>query len=327
MKKASVVVPLYDEAENVAPLCEELRRQADEDDRIAEIILVDDGSGDETLERCRRVCEADGRFSVICLRRNFGQTAALTAGFDAARSEVIVSLDGDLQNDPADIPLLLDEVEKGYDVVSGWRRRRRDGLLMRRLPSWFANRLISWTTGVKLHDYGCTLKAYRRDVLKDLRLYGEMHRFIPCLASWTGIRLTEVPVNHRPRRAGQSKYGLSRIVRVVLDLINVKFLLSYSTSPMQVFGKIGLGSFLLALLSLGLLLWMKFARGQDMTNHPLLMLSVLLVVIGVQFISIGLLGEIQIRTYFESQRKPTYVIRERFPTGAEEEPGSGATAG
>ena len=314
--RATVVVPLFNEAENVAPLCAELRRAADADPRIAEIILVDDGSGDDTPAECKEACDADRRFSVIALRRNFGQTAALSAGFDAARGDVVVPMDGDLQNDPADISRLLDKIEEGYDVVSGWRRERCDPFLTRRLPSWCANRLISWTTGVRLHDYGCTLKAYRRDLLADVRLYGEMHRFIPCLASWMGIRMAEVPVNHRPRRAGKSKYGLSRTVRVLLDLINVKFLLSYQTSPIQVFGKVGLASFALAAAALAAVVWMKLARDIDMTGNPLLMLSVLLVVVGVQFIAIGLLGELQIRTYFESQRKPTYAVRERFPAPA-----------
>jgi glycosyltransferase involved in cell wall biosynthesis len=311
--KASVVIPLYNEAENVGKLCEELREVAQRDGRIAEVILVDDGSTDATLGECRKACEKDSRFVAVSLRRNFGQTAALSAGFDLAGSEVIVPMDGDLQNDPKDIGRLLDKIEEGCDVVSGWRHPRRDALLTRRIPSWFANALISWITGVKLHDYGCALKAYRRDVIRDTRLYGEMHRFIPCLASSMGIRIAELPVNHRPRRAGRSKYGISRTVRVLLDLINVKFLLSYSTSPMQVFGKMGLLAISLAFVSLGVTIWMKVARGIDMTGNPLLMLAVLLVLIGIQVICMGLFSEIQIRTYYETQRKPTYAIREIFP--------------
>jgi glycosyltransferase involved in cell wall biosynthesis len=321
--KTTVVVPLFDEAENVQPLCAELREVADADPRIAEVILVDDGSHDATLEQCKAFCRQDSRFLVISLRRNFGQTAALSAGFDAATSEVIVPMDGDLQMDAHDIPRLLDKVEEGYDVVSGWRRFRKDSLLTRRIPSWLANKLISRITGVRLHDHGCTLKAYKRDLLKDVRLYGEMHRFIPCLANWRGITLAEIPVNHRARAAGRSKYSLSRIVRVLLDLINVKFLVSYSTSPIQVFGKAGLLSFLAAFVSLGVTIWMKVARRYDMTGNPLLILSVLLVMIGVQLIAIGLLGEIQIRTYYETQRKPTYAIREIFPVAGGKENAEG----
>ena len=316
--KASVVVPLYNEADNVEPLVCELRQAADAELRIAEIILVDDGSADDTLDRCLKCAGDDPRFIVVALRRNFGQTPALSAGFDAASSEVVVPMDGDLQNDPRDISRLLDKLDEGYDLVSGWRKPRRDHLITRRLPSWAANRLISWITGVKLHDYGCSLKAYRRELLANIKLYGEMHRFIPSLASWMGIRLAEIPVNHRPRQAGRSKYGLSRTARVMLDLISVKFILSYSTSPMQVFGKFGLFSFLLALISLGATVWMKIAQGFNMTGNPLLMFSVLMVVVGVQFISIGLLGELQIRTYYESQQKPTYAIREIHRLGKPE---------
>ena len=315
---ASVVVPLYNEAENIDALCAEIGSAADADARIAEVILVDDGSSDDTVALARAACDRDSRFRVIALRRNFGQTSALAAGIDAAQGDVIVPMDGDLQNDPADIPKLLAKLDEGYDVVSGWRTSRRDQFFTRRLPSAIANRLISRITGVRLHDYGCTLKAYRRECLKGIRLYGEMHRFIPSLASWMGIRLAEMPVNHRLRRAGKSKYGLSRIVRVVLDLINVKFLLSYSTSPIQVFGKFGLLSFLVALIALAATVWMKLdpAQQTDMTGNPLLMLAVLLIIVGVQFISIGLLGELQIRTYYESQSKPTYAIRELYPPGA-----------
>lgn len=318
---ATVVVPLFNEEANVRPLYEEIRAVADTDARIVEVLLVDDGSRDDTLKVARACCDEDARFKIIALRRNFGQTSALSAGFDAAEGEVIVPMDGDLQNDPADIPRLLDKLDEGYDLVSGWRKERKDRALTRRLPSWVANKLISHITGVALHDYGCTLKAYRRECLEGIHLYGEMHRFIPSLASWMGIRVTEMPVNHRPRTAGRSKYGLSRIVRVVLDLINVKFLLSYSTSPIQVFGKFGLVSFLVALLALAVTVLMKVQQGTDMTGNPLLMLAVLLVIVGVQFISIGLLGELQIRTYYESQAKRTYVVREVYPP--EDEPESG----
>ncbi len=309
---AGIVIPLFNEAENVAPLCAELREVAATDSRIAQVILVDDGSKDATLARCKEECAKDARFTVISLRRNFGQTPALSAGFDLATAEVIVPMDGDLQFDPHDIPRLLDKVEEGYDVVSGWRQNRRDPLFTRRFPSWMANKIISWITGVHLHDHGCTMKAYRRELLKDVRLYGEMHRFIPALASWMGIELIEIPVNHRPRRLGKSKYGLSRTMRVLLDLINVKFLLHYATSPIQVFGKLGLASFVLAVISLAEVIWLKVQYDVKMHNNPILILSVMLVLVGIQLISMGLLGELQIRTYYESQKKPIYAIREIF---------------
>ena len=309
---ASVVVPLFNEEENVAPLCAELREVAAADPRVVQVILVDDGSTDATLARCKEECAKDGRFAVVGLRRNFGQTPALSAGFDLATTDLIVPMDGDLQFDAHDIPRLLDKVEEGYDVVSGWRQRRQDSLLTRRLPSWMANKIISWITGVKLHDHGSTMKAYKRELLKDVRLYGEMHRFIPALASWMGISLAEVPINHRARRMGKSKYGLSRTIRVILDLINVKFLLHYSTSPIQVFGKLGLVSILLAFLALAEVIVRKIWYHDAMNRNPILILSVLLVLVGIQLISIGLLGELQIRTYYESQKKPIYAIREVF---------------
>jgi len=314
--RVSVVVPLYNEGPNVARLYGELRELADRDPRIAEIILVDDGSTDGTADTLRDLCRDDPRVVVVELRRNFGQTAALSAGFDLATGEVICPMDGDLQNDPADIPRLLEKIEEGFDVVSGWRRERKDPWLTRRLPSWFANRLISKITGVRLHDYGCALKAYRREVVQGVRLYGEMHRFIPSLASWMGVRVTEVPVRHRPRVAGRSKYGLSRIWRVLLDLINVKFLVAYATRPVQVFGKIGFASLAAGLLALAATVYMKFALDVDMTGNPLLLLSVLLALVAVQFVCIGLLGEIMIRTYYELQGKPTYVVRSTFRGGS-----------
>jgi glycosyltransferase involved in cell wall biosynthesis len=310
---AGVVVPLFNEAENVAALCAELREVAASDPRVTEMILVDDGSTDATLAKCKEECAKDSRFTVISLRRNFGQTPALSAGFDLATSDVIVPMDGDLQFDAHDIPALLNKVEEGYDVVSGWRQRRKDPFFSRRVPSWMANKIISWITGVRLHDHGCTMKAYKRDLLKDIRLYGEMHRFIPALASWMGITLAEIPVRHRPRRAGASKYGLSRIVRVILDLINVKFLLDYSTSPIQVFGKLGLVSIFFAFLALVEVIVLKLRTPSvAMNRNPILILSVLLVLVGIQLISMGLLGELQIRTYYESQKKPIYAIREVF---------------
>jgi len=316
--KVSVVVPLYNEAENVDALCRELRGFADEERSIAEIIFVDDGSTDGTYERVCGACGDDARVTVVRLRRNFGQTAALSAGFDIAEGDVICPMDGDLQNDPRDIPRLVAKIEEGYDVVSGWRKDRKDAWLTRKVPSWIANRLISKITSVRLHDYGCSLKAYRREVLEGTRLYGEMHRFIPSLANWMGVKVTEVPVNHRRRTAGKSKYGLSRILRVILDLINVKFIVSYSTRPIQVFGKIAFIAFVCAVLSLALTVYMKHYMGYFITQNPFFLFSGLLVLVAVQFIGIGLLGEINIRTYYELQQKPTYVIRETFKGGGGE---------
>ena len=313
--KVSIVIPLYNEVDNVEQLYHELRNLADRDERIAEIIFIDDGSGDTTFDHLKFITGDDPRVTVVRLRRNFGQTAALSAGFDRATGDVICSMDGDLQNDPADIPKLLEKIEEEYDVVSGWRKDRKDKWLTRRVPSWCANKLISKITSVPLHDYGCSLKAYRREVIQGINLYGEMHRFIPSLASWMGVDVAEIVVNHRPRTAGTSKYGLSRIVRVVLDLINVKFLISYSTRPIQVFGKIGIASFVVGVLCAALTVYMKFHMGYHITGNPFFLLSALCVLVAFQFICIGLLGEINIRTYYELQQKPTYVVRETYHGG------------
>lgn len=313
----SIVIPVHNEAENADMLCHELKEFAAEERRVMQVILVDDGSTDGTYDLLKDEVKGDPLFSIIRLRRNFGQTAALSAGFDAAVGDVVVPMDGDLQNDPHDIPKLLQKIEEGYDVVSGWRKDRKDKWLTRRLPSWIANRLISKITSVNLHDYGCSLKAYRREVLEGTRLYGEMHRFIPSLASWMGVRVAEIPVNHRPRIAGTSKYGLSRVIRVILDLINVKFLISYSTRPIQVFGKIGIWSFLMGIICAVVTIYMKwFAEEKySITGNPFFIISILCVLVGFQFICIGLLGELTIRTYYELQSKPTYVVRERFQGG------------
>ncbi len=313
--KTTVVVPLHNESPNLEQLFRELRDAASTDERIEQIVFVDDGSTDDTYDKLTSLAADSTDVVVLRLRRNFGQTAAMSAGFAEASGDVIIPMDGDLQNDPADIPHLLDAIEEGYDVVSGWRKPRMDPWLTRRLPSWFGNRLISLVTGLRLHDYGCSLKAYRSEVLHGIRLYGEMHRFIPCVASWMGIEVKEIPVKHRPRRAGKSKYGLSRFFRVILDLINVKFFLSYGTSPIQAFGRLGLISFGLSFLAGIATILMKIFRGEDMTGNPIFMLCILLALIGMQFISIGILGEISMRTYYESQDKPTYVIRERFQGG------------
>jgi glycosyltransferase involved in cell wall biosynthesis len=252
---------------------------------------------------------------VIRLRRNFGQTAAMAAGFDAASGRIVVPMDGDLQNDPADIPRLLKMIGDGYDVVSGWRRERQDTLINRRIPSFLANFLISRMTGVHLHDYGCTLKAYRREVLEGINLYGEMHRFVPALASQIGAKVAEIEVAHHPRRFGRSKYGISRTMRVILDLMTVKFLLSYSTKPIQLFGKLGVYALTAAILSGCATLYMKLFEHMSMNRNPLLILTAFLLFMGVQFIVLGLLAEVNARTYYEAQGKPIYVVRETVNLG------------
>ncbi len=306
----SVVIPLYNEEESIPHLYTGLTGALDEYGRSYEVIIVDDGSRDRSFELLRDLAEKDARFTVVCLRRNFGQTAAFAAGFDQARGKVVITMDADLQNDPRDVPLLMAKIDEGYDIVSGWRKDRQDRYWDRRLPSMIANRLISNVTDVKLHDYGCSLKAYRRDVLQHVRLYGELHRFIPALASQVGGTVTEVPVNHHARQFGRSKYGISRTVRVALDLITVWFLGSYATRPIHVFGTMGLISAAMGLLIGFYLTFLKIFFDQDIGTRPLLLLGVLLVVIGVQLITMGLLGEMVIRTYHESQDKPIYFVRD-----------------
>ncbi len=308
----SVVVPIYNEEESIPLLHQRLTEELTALGHPYEIITVDDGSRDRSFALLRQLAEADPCLRVVRLRRNFGQTAAFSAGFDRARGGVVVTIDADLQNDPADIGALLSKMDEGYDVVSGWRIRRQDAFLNRRLPSVIANGLISRVTGVRLHDYGCSLKAYRTEVLAGIRLYGELHRFIPAIASWQGVAVAELPVNHAPRRFGTSKYGISRTLRVVLDLITVRFLLSYSTRPMQIFGLVGLFFGLLGGLLAGYLAAIKVFLGAEIGSRPLLLLAVLLIVVGVQLISLGLIGELVVRTYFESQDKPIYVVREEL---------------
>ena len=305
----SVVVPLYNEEDNVQLLYEEIKGVLDTMAEQAEIVFVDDGSRDTTLAKLEVIQAGDDHVRVVSLRRNFGQTAAMTAGFDHARGGVIITMDGDLQNDPHDIPQLVGKLNEGYDVVTGWRHDRQDAFLSRRLPSQLANRLISWVTGVGLHDYGCTLKAFRREVIDNINLYGEMHRFIPAIASGMGISFTEVKVNHRARRFGTSKYGISRTIRVVLDLITVKFMLSYATRPLHVFGTVGVVSSLLGVLIALVLTVQRQMYGVALANRPLLLLAVLLIFMGIQFITIGLLAELVVRTYHESQKKPIYYVR------------------
>jgi glycosyltransferase involved in cell wall biosynthesis len=307
----SIVIPILNEKENLEPLFARLGEALEGLNCGYEIIAVDDGSTDGSFAVLERLHQANARIKVVRFRRNFGQTAAFAAGFDRARGEVVITIDADLQNDPADIPRLLDKMAEGYDVVSGWRKNRQDRFLNRKLPSMIANRLISIVTGVHLHDYGCSLKAYHRDVVKNVRLYGELHRFIPALASWMGISVAELPVAHNPRRFGRSKYGLSRTVRVVLDLLTVRFMLSYSARPMQLFGGVGLLAFILGAISGLYLSAQKVIHGYHYSiDRPLLLLSVLLIVVGVQMVSMGLLGELIVRTYHEAQGKPIYAIRE-----------------
>ena len=308
----SVVVPVYNEEESIPLLYQRLTVELENLGLSYEIIAVDDGSRDRSFDLLRDLARHDRRLRVVRFRRNFGQTAAFSAGFDRARGDVVVTIDADLQNDPADIAALLAKIEEGYDVVSGWRERRHDPFLNRRLPSMIANRLISWATGVHLHDYGCSLKAYRRDVVRGIRLYGELHRFIPAIASWQGVSVTELPVRHAPRRFGKSKYGINRTLRVLLDLVTVRFLLSYSTRPMQVFGSIGLIS---GAIGTGMLFYLGYVRLvllQAIGDRPLLLLAVLMVLIGVQFLGMGLLGELIIRVYYEGRNVPIYTVREEI---------------
>lgn len=319
----SVVIPLYNEEENVEPLYEEVRSVLTGLSAQSEIVFVDDGSRDRTMERLEAIQRRDPSVRVVSLRRNFGQTAAMSAGFDHASGAVIITMDGDLQNDPHDIPRMLARLEEGYDVVTGWRFNRQDSFFSRKLPSKAANQLISWVTGVSLHDYGCTLKAFRREVIENINLYGEMHRFIPAIASGMGISFTEMKVNHRARRFGTSKYGISRTIRVVLDLITVKFLLSYATRPLHVFGTVGIFSSLAGFL-LGLILVIqRQCFGIPLADRPLLLLAVLLLFLGIQFITIGLLAELVVRTYHESQKKPIYYVRRVL--GAPEQSPAGGT--
>ena len=306
----SVVVPLYNEEESIPLLYEKLTTSLDEYGRPYEMIIVDDGSTDTSFTLLRNLAREDARLRIIRFRRNFGQTAAFSAGFDHARGEVVITIDADLQNDPYDIPKLMERVDAGYDIVSGWRKDRQDRFLDRKLPSIIANRLISNVTDVRLHDYGCSLKAYRREILQDVQLYGELHRFIPALASQVGGTVTEVPVNHYARQFGTSKYGISRTIRVMLDLITVWFLGRYATRPLHVFGTMGLLSVAVGMLSIFYLIFVKFYYLQDIGTRPLLMFAVLLVVVGVQLVTMGLLGEMVIRTYHESQNKPIYIVRE-----------------
>jgi glycosyltransferase involved in cell wall biosynthesis len=311
----SVVVPVYNEETNVEPLIGEINGVLRHLGKSYEVVVVDDGSEDQTFAVLSRLHREQPALKVVRLKRNFGQTAALAAGLAYALGEIVVLMDGDGQNDPADIPALLTKLAEGNDLVAGWRFDRRDPFLSRRLPSMIANRLISWTTRVKLHDYGCTLKAMRQDIAKNLKLYGEMHRFIPAIAFERGARIAELKVNHRPRLRGQSKYGITRTLRVVLDLMTVKFMISYSTRPSHVFGPIGIlsgfGGFLIAVY----LTIQKWVYNLEIGGRPLLLLAILLIFIGFQFVTMGLLGEMLARTYHESQDRPVFVVGEILEEG------------
>jgi len=321
----SVVVPLLNEQDNIGPLYEQIT-QTLKDKYHYEIIFVDDGSSDNSFNILADLQKADNRMRVISFRKNFGQTAALSAGFAHAQGKIIVAIDADLQNDPADIPDMIDKLNEGFDVVSGWRKKRHDNAITRLLPSKIANWVISRITGVKLHDYGCTLKVYRREVLEEIKLYGEMHRFIPALASWSGARIAEMPVNHRPRTAGKTKYGIGRTLKVILDLITVKFLGSFSTKPIYIFGGLGLASGIGAIASGWFVVYQKISKDFAINRNPLLVLTALLITTTIQFILMGLIAELLVRTYHESQNRPTYVIKQILEsTAAACPPESGQT--
>jgi len=306
----SLVVPLYNEEENLKLLWERIRESVDRMGVSYECIFVDDGSRDGSRAVLLELKKNHPQIRLVLLRRNFGQTAALSAGFEQALGDWVITLDADLQNDPADIPKILEGLKQGHDLVSGWRVHRKDPF-HRRLPSQIANRIISLVTGVKLHDYGCTLKGYRLNVVKELHLYGEMHRFIPALASWSGISILEIPVSHHPRLRGKSKYGIGRTLRVILDLLTVKFLLQYfSASPIQMFGSIGFVSCGFGFLSMVVAVILKWVEHRTLTGNPLFYLFIFMEVLGIQLILIGLLAEVNTRTYYESQKKKTYVIKE-----------------
>ena len=306
----SIVIPVYNEEENVEPLIQEINAAVRPLGKPYEIVVVDDGSRDATFSVLARLHLRDSCLRVVRLKRNFGQTAAIAAGLAYADGDVVVLMDGDAQNDPQDIPALLAELKRGNDLVCGWRSNRRDAFLNRRLPSMIANHLVSWATQVKLHDYGCTLKAMRRDVAKNLKLYGEMHRFIPAIAYERGARVAELKVNHRPRMRGDSKYGIARTLRVILDLLTVKFLISYSTRPLHVFGVLGLSSGGLGFLIAVYLTMQKLIYHVSIGGRPLLLLAILLIFIGFQFLTMGLLAEMLSRTYHESQDKAVFVVGE-----------------
>lgn len=308
----SLFLPVLDEEDNLRPMHAKISAALDALGKTAEVIFVDDGSTDKSLAILKEIAAEDERVRVISFRRNYGQTAAMSAGIDAARGDILIPMDADLQNDPADISRLLAKLDEGFDVVSGWRKDRQDKLISRKIPSQVANRIISWIGGVPLHDYGCSLKAYRRDVIQDVRLYGEMHRFIPIYASWAGARVAEIPVDHHARTMGRSKYGLSRTIKVVFDLITIKFMASYQTKPIYVFGAFGMFAFVLALLAGLWALALKVFQGTAIIQTSLPVIAVVMLAISIQFVLMGLLAELLVRTYHESQGKAIYAVRERI---------------
>lgn len=308
----SLFLPVLDEEENLRPMHAKIQESLNALGKTAEVIYVDDGSTDRSLQILREIAAEDERVRVISLRRNYGQTAAMSAGIDAARGEILIPMDADLQNDPMDIVRLLEKLDEGYDVVSGWRKNRQDKLISRKLPSKIANKIISWIGGVPLHDYGCSLKAYRREVLQDVKLYGEMHRFIPIYASWAGARVTEIPVDHHARTMGKSKYGISRTVKVVFDLMTIKFMASYQTKPIYVFGTFGLLAFLFSVIAGITAFVLKFGYGVSFILTPLPLITIVMLAISVQFFLMGLLAEMLVRTYHESQDKTIYAVREKI---------------
>ena len=315
----SLVIPVYNEATNLPELHGEITSACQNLGKSYEIIFVDDGSEDDSLPVLKQLLKKDPHIRIIQLRKNFGQTAALSAGFDSARGNIIITLDADLQNDPQDFGLLIEKIEEGYDLVSGWRAKRKDKFITRRFPSILANWLISKITRVKLHDYGCTLKAFRKEITKHIKLYGELHRFIPAIASNVGISIAEVKVNHRKRRHGKSKYSVWRFPKVILDLLTVKFLLSYSTRPLQIFGVIGFTSGIIGGIIGIWLVYVRLIRLEGISGRPLLFLAILLIVIGIQFITLGLLAEIMVRNYHESTEKKIYFVRDIFQAESEED--------
>ena len=308
----SLFLPVLDEEENLRPMHAKIQEALKSLGKTAEVIYVDDGSTDKSLRILKELAAEDSRVRVISLRRNYGQTAAMSAGIDAAVGDILIPMDADLQNDPKDIARLLDKLNEGYDVVSGWRKNRKDKLVMRKIPSWIANSIISKIGGVPLHDYGCSLKAYRRDVIQDVKLYGEMHRFIPIYASWAGARVTEIPVDHHARTMGKSKYGISRTLKVVFDLITIKFMASYQTKPIYVFGAFGMIAFLLSIIAGIWAVFLKIFEGTSFILTPLPVITVVMLAISVQFFLMGLLAELLVRTYHESQDKRIYAVRERY---------------
>jgi len=306
----SLVIPVYNEEENIPLLYRAVTAALKDLSQSWEMVLVDDGSRDRSLAELEKLAAADPqRVRVVALRRNFGQTAAIAAGIDHSTGEIVILMDADLQNDPADIPLMLQKLQEGYDVVSGWRKRRQDQYLTRTLPSNLANGLISWVTGVHLHDYGCTLKAYRREVITGFHLYGEMHRFIPVYANSVGARIVEMPVNHHPRRFGKAKYGLERVLKVILDLFTVKFLTTYASKPIYLFGGVGFAMFFISMVLWLYLFVRRVIFVEAIGNSPILITAAVILILGFQAILMGLLAELQVRTYHESQGKPTYTVR------------------